>query len=280
MTALALGLVAGAAAASVLWLAGRGVFAHPGLVRTNYRGRPVPTGAGIVMPIAALAVEAARLLSGHRLSPARGAVLLVAVGFGALGFLDDVAGTAADRGFRGHLRAAARGRVTTGMVKLLGGAVVALVAVGPVAGHAGARLLADAALVALSANAGNLLDRAPGRTIKAAAVAFLVLAVSVGSTAALAAVATVVGAGLALAGGDLRERLMLGDAGSNVLGAVLGLGVALACGPTARTAALVGVAGLNLAGELVSLSRVIDAVAPLRVLDRAGQRRDGSGEGR
>ncbi len=65
---------------------------------------------------------------------------------------------------------------------------------------------------------------------------------------------------------------MLGDAGSNVLGAVLGLGVVAACGPGARDVALVAVAGLNVAGELVSFSRVIDAVGPLRALDQAGRR--------
>ena len=82
----------------------------------------------------------------------------------------------------------------------------------------------------------------------------------------------VVGAALGLLLDDLHERLMLGDAGSNVLGAVLGLGVVVACGTATRDIALVAVALLNGAGELVSFSRVIDAVAPLRALDRAGRR--------
>jgi hypothetical protein len=53
---------------------------------------------------------------------------------------------------------------------------------------------------------------------------------------------------------------------------VLGLGVVVACGPTAADVVLVCVAALNLAGEVVSFTRVIDAVAPLRALDRAGRR--------
>jgi hypothetical protein len=65
---------------------------------------------------------------------------------------------------------------------------------------------------------------------------------------------------------------MLGDAGSNVLGAVLGVGVVAACGPTARDVVLLSTAALNLAGELVSFSRVIEAVPPLRAVDRAGRR--------
>ena len=43
------------------------------------------------------------------------------------------------------------------------------------------RLLADAALVALAANLGNLLDRAPGRTIKVGLVAYVPLALAAGT---------------------------------------------------------------------------------------------------
>ena len=45
------------------------------------------------------------------------------------------------------------------------------------------RLLADGALVALAANLGNLLDRAPGRTTKVALVAFVVLVLGAGRRA-------------------------------------------------------------------------------------------------
>jgi len=52
---------------------------------------------------------------------------------------------------------------------------------------------------------------------------------------------------------------------------VLGLGVVVTCGPTARTAVLVVMALLNLVSEQVSFSRVIAAVPPLRALDRWGR---------
>ena len=64
---------------------------------------------------------------------------------------------------------------------------------------------------------------------------------------------------------------MLGDTGANVLGAVVGLAIVLGTGPGARTVALLAVVALNVAGELVSFSRLIDAVPPLRALDRAGR---------
>ena len=124
----------------------------------------------------------------------------------------------------------------------------------------------------LCANLANLLDRAPGRAVKASVVALVVAALAVARPAALSASAVVVGAALGLFLDDLHERLMLGDAGANVLGAVLGLGVVAACGPAARDVVLVSVAALNVAGELVSFTRVIESVPPLRALDRAGRR--------
>jgi UDP-GlcNAc:undecaprenyl-phosphate GlcNAc-1-phosphate transferase len=283
MTRLLAAVVVGYLAARLAWLAARPLFALPALARHNYRGRPLPTAAGIVLPLAALVVEGGRAVAGSLglgdsagipvpgTETVRALVLLAALGFGLLGLVDDLAG-GADHGFRGHLAAAAGGRLTTGALKLVGGGVLAVVVVAPLAGESPGRLVADACLVALCANLANLLDRAPGRTVKASLGAFAALALAAARTGALSGTAVVVGAALGLFLDDLHERIMLGDAGSNVLGAVLGVGVVAACGPTARDVVLLSTAALNLAGELVSFSRVIEAVPPLRAVDRAGRR--------
>jgi UDP-N-acetylmuramyl pentapeptide phosphotransferase/UDP-N-acetylglucosamine-1-phosphate transferase len=72
---------------------------------------------------------------------------------------------------------------------------------------------------------------------------------------------------------------MLGDAGANVIGAVLGLGVVLGRGGVTRTTALVLLVVANVAAELVSFSSIIDRVPPLRWLDRLGRRTDGPDTG-
>jgi UDP-N-acetylmuramyl pentapeptide phosphotransferase/UDP-N-acetylglucosamine-1-phosphate transferase len=266
-------------AARLTWLVARPVFALPALARENYRGRILPTATGLVLPLAAVLVEGGRAVvgsfgvgDGPAMSDVRALVLVAALGFAVLGFVDDLAGGAGDRGFRGHLQALGEGRVTTGALKLVGGGVLALLVVAPIVGESPGRLVADALLVALAANLANLLDRAPGRTVKVSVAAFAVLALVAERKGALSGTAVVVGAALGLLLDDLHERLMLGDAGANVLGAVIGLGVVAACGPSVRDVVLVGVGALNVAGELVSFSRVIDAVPPLRALDRAGRR--------
>jgi UDP-GlcNAc:undecaprenyl-phosphate/decaprenyl-phosphate GlcNAc-1-phosphate transferase len=269
----AAGLAAGWVACAFL----QPVFRLPLLARQNYRGRTVATAAGIVVPVAALLVEAVRdvLASvdvGHRINAVRGLILFVAVAFGFLGLVDDVVGSGHAQGFRGHLRELTRGRLTTGGLKLLGGATVGVVVAGARNPGAPGRLVADAALIALAANLANQLDRRPGRVTKVGLVAFVVLVATVRNAAVLEGVAVVVGATAALLVDDLRERLMLGDVGANVLGACLGTGVVFAYSFEVRLVVLAAVAVLNLVGELSSFTRLIDAVPPLRALDRVGRR--------
>jgi hypothetical protein len=272
------GFLVGFGLAAGLWVLTGSAFGAGVFERENFRGRPLPTAVGVLVALAALAADAAlsvadaagydpdvELVAGLRL------VTVTALGFGLLGLLDDLGGAGESIGFAGHLRALAAGRLTTGGVKLFGGAAVAVVAVSSREPASLGRLLADGALVALAANVGNLFDRAPARTTKVALLSLAVLVVLAGAEPELAGVALVIGAGAGLMMADLRERLMLGDAGANVLGAALGLGVVLACSPGVRTGVLVAVALLNLASERVSFSRVINAVPPFRALDRFGR---------
>jgi len=276
--AVVVAFLAGGVLAAVLWALTAPAFAAPVFERENFRGRTLPTGAGVVTVLAALVAAAALAVAEAAgaepdagLVAGLGWVTVAALGFGLLGLLDDLGGAGESGGFTGHLRALAGGRLTTGAVKLFGGAAVALVVVAGREPDSLGRLLADGALVALAANLGNLFDRRPGRTTKVALVALAVLVVAAGAEPVLGGVALVVGAGAGTMAADLGERLMLGDAGANVLGAALGLGVVLACSPGVRTGVLVAVAALNLVSERVSFSRVIEAVPPLRAFDHLGR---------
>ena len=163
-----------------------------------------------------------------------------------LGFLDDVLG-GDERGFRAHLQA----RRTTGTLKLVGI---------PLAGLLRTRSLSGALLFALSANFLNQLDTKPGRALKA----YLLAAVPLGAPVRRAVL---------LLPYDLRERVMLGDAGSNALGAVLGLKSVGRFHGWGRWAAIGMLAGLTLLGERTSLGRLIERTPGLRELDHLGRPR-------
>ena len=64
---------------------------------------------------------------------------------------------------------------------------------------------------------------------------------------------------------------MLGDTGSNALGALLGL-AATRLGRGPRLAVLAGLAGLNAASEVVSFTKVIARTPALNRLDMLGRR--------
>ena len=274
-------VVIGAALGAMGWLVLQPVLSMPAFLRANYRGAALPTATGLVIVLVVLTVAAFGVLGdaagwGEDAAAAtsRDLMLRAALGFGFVGLLDDLAGGGSGGGFRAHLLALRDGRITTGFVKLAGGALVAVVVAAPLASDSLGWLLADAAVIALAANLANLLDRAPGRTLKTAMVAFAVLVVIDRASAALCGPGVGVGAGAALLGPDLRERGMLGDTGANVVGAAVGLAAVIVLGHSAVLAVLVALLALNLISEWVSFSAVIDRTGPLRWLDRLGSRRE------
>jgi len=235
-------------------------------LRTNHRGEPVTLLEGPAF--VAGAVTAVAVAPGV---PARMRVAAIFAGSaaGALGAYDDLAGSGDSRGFKGHLTALARGEVTTGAVKILGIGAAGLLAAA-LAGTKGRAtafdVLVNGALIAGGANLLNLFDLRPGRAIKVGALAALPGALS-GSAVAAAPL----GAALALLPEDLGERAMLGDAGANALGALLGLSAARLPRPV-RLSLLTGVTALNAASEVVSFTKVIQATPALRWLDQLGRR--------
>jgi UDP-GlcNAc:undecaprenyl-phosphate GlcNAc-1-phosphate transferase len=251
------------------------------LSRINYRQRTVVAGLGVALAVGLLAWAGPLALVGELASasgwPARNgiamsgaavAAVLAGLAFALLGLLDDLIQDQGSRGFRGHLQALARGRLTGGAVKLLGGALVALVVAPLAVGGPWYLMLVGAVVIASSANLANLLDLRPGRCSKV----FLPLWV-VGCLLDPTAGAWSAGLAGAAAGTfplDLRERGMLGDAGANALGAVVG--VLLATGPAWLLWVLaVVLLALQAASERVSFSRVIDGNRWLRAVDRFGR---------
>jgi hypothetical protein len=162
----------------------------------------------------------------------------------AIGLVDDL-WSGPERGFLGHLKA----RRTTGVLKLAGIPLVGLLAT---------RKLSGALLVGLAANFLNQLDTRPGRALKA----YLVAAPLVGAPA---------GTAVLLLPYDLREQVMLGDSGSNALGAMLGLSSVSRLTGTSRWLAIGALAGLTLLGERRSLGELIERTPGLRTFDRLGR---------
>jgi hypothetical protein len=166
----------------------------------------------------------------------------------AIGLADDL-WSGPERGFRAHL---ARG-MTTGTLKLVGI---------PLYGLLRTRSLSGALLVGLTANTVNQLDTRPGRALKVFGVGALLLG---------GAPRRAVAAAVLLAPYDLREMTMLGDAGSNALGAVLGFRSVELLAGRRRWAVIGALSFLTAVGERRSLGSLIESTPVLRELDGLGR---------
>jgi UDP-GlcNAc:undecaprenyl-phosphate/decaprenyl-phosphate GlcNAc-1-phosphate transferase len=250
-----------------------------GLVRENYRGALLAFPLGAVLATAALVTLAPLAFLDDRadldlleLDLRRWLPYLLGIAF--LGFLDDALGrgegTAAPRGWRGHWAALRAGSLSTGAIKAIGALALAAYVVSG-RGLEDWRYIADVALLVLATNLFNLLDLRPGRPEKGLVLLGVGLCLGAWTFAPLELLGIFVGPVLVGAWLTLGERAMLGDTGSNLIGAIAGVWLLTMLGGEARLIALAFILALTIYGELRSISATIDSVPPLRWLDSLGR---------
>jgi UDP-GlcNAc:undecaprenyl-phosphate/decaprenyl-phosphate GlcNAc-1-phosphate transferase len=253
--------------------------AGAGLVRENYRGLRLAFPLGAILATTALVALAPLAFLDDRADVnlldadlQRWITYLLGVAF--LGFLDDSLGRGgalhAPRGWRGHARALREGRLSTGAIKAIGALALAAYVVSGRGLH-DFEYLADVALLLLTTNLFNLLDLRPGRTEKALVLLGAALCLGAWSLQPLRLLGIFVGPVLVGLYFTLRERAMLGDTGSNLIGAIAGIWLLTALDETGRLIALGVVAGLTIYGEMRSISAAIESLPPLRSLDSIGR---------
>lgn len=238
-----------------------------GITRRNYRGRLVVTGAGLGLGPALL--PAALLLASRDLYSMAAGLVVSGWGLGLAGLWDDVQGEEAHaRGWRAHLGLLIRGRVTGGGRKILAGGGLSLLAAS-ILRESPLDIAFGGALIALSANTFNQLDLRPGRSWKVFYLTILLLLPAMPPALASGWLA-LAGAGLALLGPELREEVMLGDSGANLLGAVWGYGLFLRLETWGLAAAALILLLIQLHLDRCSLSQIVEDTPWLRRLDQLG----------
>ena len=250
-----------------------------GLVRENYRGIAVAFPAGAVLVACSLVALAPLAVLDDRadldlLDPELRRWATYILGVALLGLLDDALGRGshsdAPRGWREHARAVAGGRFSTGAIKAVGALALAAYAVSG-RGREDLDYVADLALLLLATNLFNLLDLRPGRVEKAFALLLAGLCLGAWTAVPLEVLGLFAGPVLVGAAFTLRERAMLGDTGSNLVGSLAGIAMLLVLGDEARLIALAAVLALTIYGEFRSISAAIDRVPLIRQLDSLGR---------
>ena len=250
-----------------------------GLVRENWRGRMAafPSGA-VLVAVSLIALAPLALLDDRAdldlLEPELRRWAVFILGVAMLGLLDDSLGRASEadspRGWRGHARAVLGGRFSTGAIKAVGAFALAAYAVSG-RGRESLDYLADLALLLLATNLFNLLDLRPGRVEKVFFVLIGGLCLGAWTAEPLELLGLFIGPVIVATAFSLRERAMLGDTGSNLVGALAGVALLEVLGDDARLIALAVVAALTVYGEFRSINTAIERIPPLRYLDSLGR---------
>ncbi|WP_449240740.1 hypothetical protein [Desulfoscipio gibsoniae] len=244
-------------------------------VRPNFRGERIPLAAGVVFFIStATAVTPLFLLWTADLREKALLYLMAMAGAAFLGLMDDFWGSREASGLTGHFKALMRGRLTTGALKALGGGILALIIGAQLYPGDLWRIMDSALIIALSVNLVNLFDLRPGRAGKVFVLLYIILLpAALGGAEALMATMTL-GALLAFLPADLKARAMMGDAGSNTLGMVIGLTAAAALEGNYRIGYLTALVIMHIITEKYSLTRIIADNFMLNYLDMLGREKE------
>jgi UDP-N-acetylmuramyl pentapeptide phosphotransferase/UDP-N-acetylglucosamine-1-phosphate transferase len=241
-----------------------------GFVRENFRGARLAFPFGVLIVFAAVValVPLAPLdeyVDDAILRPEVGLIALYALGVAFLGLADDAL-SGPSRGWRGHGAAVLEGRFSTGALKAVGSLGLALLVL-----RGRDDYLLSVAVLVLATNLFNLLDLRPGRAVKAFVLLGAGLTLGAWDADPLAALGLFVAPVLVAGLYDLRERAMLGDTGSNLVGALAGLWLVLTLSTTGLVVSALVLLGITAYGEFRSLNALVERTPILKHLDSMGR---------
>ncbi|WP_148867084.1 hypothetical protein [Thermosediminibacter litoriperuensis] len=233
--------------------------------KINYRNKQVITAGGVVFVIVAILTNIynAVIIKYHPISES---LILAAAGMGFSGLLDDVYGSNAAKGLKGHFSELFRGRITTGSIKAVMGLAVAYL-ISLKKGGSLLEVVVNALIIALTANLLNLMDLRPGRACRfflfSTAILFFYF-LFVENTSLIAWFLPLVASAMVFLIYDSKEIVMMGDTGANVLGMSLGVEIAWGTSFNVRVSVLVLLIGIHLLAEHYSITRIIERISMIR----------------
>lgn len=255
--------------------------------RTSFSGKTVSLKGGLIN---AAALSAATFSQFPH--PASFAASVATLSGAIAGYIDDHledAFPAKGKGFRGHLGALRKGKLSSGMMKIILVGAGSLASSGLIATNEvlrkqtqqkksnkiaknlkfTARVVDSTLIIAGTANLFNLLDLRPGRALKIGTFAALPFLFAEKSISGMSS--GLIAANLMSLPEDLAGTEMLGDLGANALGAAIGTMISLNNSHLVRATGLVSVIALNIASEKISFSKVIAENKVLNYLDLLGR---------
>lgn len=211
-------------------------------------------------------------IGGRFNSPTFMTLLALIMTMAFVGFIDDLIGSRLIGGLRGHLSQIRFGILTTGALKAVVGLAVSVVISAAVSNTVLIFLL-NLGVLTLSINAANLFDLRPGRAIKVFGGASLAVFIFSYSSVFWGYWGFIIPPIAGLLWGDLKQKTMMGDSGSNALGAILGLSFVINLTWPANLIIFGVLVALHLVAERYSINTFIEKTPVIRELDGLGWKR-------
>jgi len=249
----------------------KSLISNPEFEKKNYRNIGIPSLGGLVVLLSIIFAELFIVLlpESQKASSFGLSAFVIVFGFALIGLLDDLLGDKDKQGFKGHISELLKGRLTTGSLKLFGGPAIVLLAFSeniPANGYL--NVIIDVICISLFANLFNLLDLSPGRTTKFALLTLIPMLLLGDKQVFMYSFLGIILLSLVF---DIREKYMLGDTGSNLIGAIVGIAFVQAFNSQDTLFIAIGVLILNIISEFISFSRIIQGFLPLRIFEEIGQ---------
>jgi len=244
------------------------------IVKRNYSNECIVTSMGIAMLFPCLV----GVLPFMTTRPNEYAVVYVAVIALTclLGFIDDLLGNSGTKGIKANFKTIGAKRCTTGWIKIILGVITGLI----VSVQSHAEMLVwplYTMLFALLMNFINLVDLRPGRAMKVSMLVGIILLFMSGFGSVWILVPVMITISIFI-GGELREKYMMGDAGSNLLGGILGFYAAQELKVFFAAIVFAILLIIHIYAEYRSISLYIETNKFLKFIDCLGRVRNGKRE--
>jgi UDP-N-acetylmuramyl pentapeptide phosphotransferase/UDP-N-acetylglucosamine-1-phosphate transferase len=240
-----------------------------GLTTENYKGQLIPQGYGLLFGINLIIISIGGTLVGIYDFDLTTKLIILLLTMTLIGIIDDTLGYKEFQGFKGHLQALFdKHKLTTGLLKMIFSFIVVFYLFFYWYSSFLSSVVATF-VVLLAANFINLLDFRPGRALKAFIFCLLLLIIYLKEEILVLALPSLIITLFSLPF-DLKQKAMMGDVGSNLLGALLGFLFILKFPFDLQIVALIGLIVINFYSEFYSLTKLIENNRILNFIDQLG----------
>lgn len=237
----------------------------------NFRKQEIPIGMGLVFILVQTFVIFIYTLYNTNNDTFTFAYIISILIVGLVGMLDDLVGEKEIKGFKGHISALMKFKLTTGGLKLLVGGASAFILSLTIYRNF-FDFIINILLIALFTNLVNLFDLRPGRACKIFILISIVLILSAAVSKYNYILLSLLCLVLIYMPYDLKAKAMMGDTGSNVLGMTLGVFCAGTQTFSIKILYLFLLIILHIISEFYSITKIIEKNRFLCYIDKLGRK--------